>query len=103
MSMLPDVTGTGEGRGKGKAPKDKGSRIPWPGHMVKNHVTVIWQDGELLKEEKDFYALNFKGWPVPALFLLQWFSQWEAHEGKSCLYYSTWTGGKICQYLKVQA
>jgi len=44
--MLPDVTGTSEGRGKGKAPKDKGSRIPWPGHMVKNHVTVIWQDGE---------------------------------------------------------
>ena len=71
MSMLPDVTGTGEGRGKGKAPKEGEGRYLRPGHMVKNHVTVIWQDGELLKEEKDFYALNFKGWPVPALFLLQ--------------------------------
>ena len=75
MSMLLDVTGTGESRGKGKAPKDKGSRIPWPGHMVKNHVTVIWQDGELLKEEK-IWSLD--PWTLRGLaFAGSLFAAWE--------------------------
>ncbi|MCI8948538.1 MAG: hypothetical protein HFG49_00675 [Lachnospiraceae bacterium] len=59
MSMLPDVTGTGDGSGKEKAPKAGKGRIFLPGHMAKNYMTVIWQDGELLKEEKR--DSNFKG------------------------------------------
>lgn len=51
ISRLPDVTGTDEGRGKEKAPKEGSFRSFRPGHMVKNHMTVIWQDGELLKTD----------------------------------------------------
>lgn len=36
----------------------KKSRVFLPGHMAKSHVTVIRQDGELLKERN---RSNFKG------------------------------------------
>ena len=75
MSMLLDVTGTGESRGKGKAPKEGEGRYLRPRHMVKNHVTVIWQDGELLKEEK-IWSLD--PWTLRGLaFAGSLFAAWE--------------------------
>ena len=43
-------TGIEENGGKGKAPKGRIAWIGVPGHMVKNHMTVIQKGGALLNE-----------------------------------------------------
>ena len=45
----PDVAGTGDGPGKGETPKGDFSCVNFPGRRMKNPVTVIRADGELLK------------------------------------------------------